>query len=560
MNENTSASMEKAIGEIKVGQNQKKAKRIYTKADGIFALLYILLGYAFIRFFFFYDWSGNFDFVFPLYTSAYILTVFAFAKANGKAIPRESLFWAAVMLCTALTFKIERFFRLLIRIAVAAYFTGVTGGLYGGGTSAYIAADLWNTFAAAPFVNFGAVFPALFSVFRKDRPKEKQKIHPAVWGMVMGVCALWVIVPLLISADSNFLSGTTDFIGHLLAGLDMDFFMTTAISAVLSVPVFCYLYSLSYSYICTTDRLFKKEAADTLRRKLRVFPAVTLKVFLYIVCGVYVLFIALQAEYLLGAFTGKLYSGMTYARYARTGFFELCKIAAINLTLLAVSNLLTVKSEENAIKTPMTVLCALSLLLAATALAKMAMYIAAYGLTVKRIISTVFLLWLAVVFVLRILKMFRNFNLVKTAVLTGAVMFCILFSFDIGMHSHNFNIRHGFEKTVQTEYAPRANSLYLPGFTSSAHIKDSAGSFSRVIEGPEELLVLIKSARDTAQVSVNDTPYADYYYSIMLCGEEGDSTLLYIYTEDGSCCIEQPYNAICTTDPHLADILASYGR
>jgi len=72
--------------------------------------------------------------------------------------------------------------------------------------------------------------------------------------------------------------------------------------------------------------------------------------------------------------------------------------------------------------------------------------------------------------------------------------------------------------------------------------------------------VLIKSARDTAQVSVNDTPYADYYYSIMLCGEEGDSTLLYIYTEDGSCCIEQPYNAICTTDPHLADILASYGR
>ncbi|MBQ3587402.1 MAG: hypothetical protein II977_02430, partial [Oscillospiraceae bacterium] len=178
MNENTSASMEKAIGEIKVGQNQKKAKRIYTKADGIFALLYVLLGYAFIRFFFFYDWSGNFDFVFPLYTSAYILTVFAFAKANGKTIPRESLFWAVVILCTALTFKIERFFRLLIRIAVAAYFTGVTGGLYGGGTSAYIVADLWNTFAAAPFVNFGAVFPPLFSVFRKDRPKEKQKIHP----------------------------------------------------------------------------------------------------------------------------------------------------------------------------------------------------------------------------------------------------------------------------------------------------------------------------------------------------------------------------------------------
>ena len=38
--------------------------------------------------------------------------------------------------------------------------------------------------------------------------------------------------------------------------------------------------------------------------------------------------------------------------------------------------------------------------------------------------------------------------------MTGAVMFCILFSFDIGMESHKFNEKYGFaEKVTIREYA-----------------------------------------------------------------------------------------------------------
>ena len=102
----------------------------------------------------------------------------------------------------------------------------------------------------------------------------------------------------------------------------------------------------------------------------------------------------------------------------------------------------------------MIVLCVLSLLLLSTAMAKMVMYIAAYGLTVKRIISTVFLVWLVMVFVMCITRLYKPFNLVKAAVISGVVIFCILFSFDIGLHSHNFNKKYGFEeKTVVKEYA-----------------------------------------------------------------------------------------------------------
>ncbi|MBE6865688.1 MAG: DUF4173 domain-containing protein [Ruminococcaceae bacterium] len=454
MNENTYTSMGNAIGEIKVSQKTEIPKKIYSKTDGIFAVMYMLLGYGFVRFFFFYDWSGNFDFVFPFYTCAYIITTISYARAKDRQIPKESWFWVCVMLCIALMFKLERFFCLLIQICIAAYFTGVTGGLYGGGTSAYIIPDIWHITLTAPFSNFVSVFPAFFSLFKKEKKNEKKQIPPAVWGMAMGIIALWFIIPLLISADSNFLSGTTDFINHLLGSLNIDSFMQTVVAMVLSLPVTCYLYSLAYSYMNNTKRLFDRQELDSHRASLRISPAVTLKVFMYIICAVYLMFIFLQAEYLLGAFMGRLYGNMTYAQYARTGFFELCKVSVINLSVLAICNLLIKKEGIKAIKLPMLVLCVLSLLLLSTATAKMAMYICAYGLTVKRVVSTVFLLWLVAVFVMCITRLYKPFNLVKTAVITGAVMFCVLISFDIGMESHKFNEKYGFEEKIAIkEYA-----------------------------------------------------------------------------------------------------------
>ena len=122
--------------------------------------------------------------------------------------------------------------------------------------------------------------------------------------------------------------------------------------------------------------------------------------------------------------------------------------------LMVIANLLIKKEETKSIKLPMVVLCILSLLLLSTAMAKMVMYIAAYGLTVKRIISTTFLIWLVIVFIMCTVRLYKPFNLIKIAVLTGAVMFCILFSFDIGMESHKFNEKYGFEeKTTVKEYA-----------------------------------------------------------------------------------------------------------
>lgn len=563
MNENTRTSMENAIGEVKVSPKTEMAGKIYTKTDSLFSIIYIALGYLFVRWFFFDTWYTNFDYTLPIYTIMYVFTVVMYARSKGRQISKESIFWICVLAAAAILFKIENYFRLLTAIFVAAYFTALCGNsLYSGGTSSYIAMDIYNCFIALPFANFFSIFPAIFNLFKRKKKREKITISPAVWGVVLAAVALWFILPLLVAADSNFLSGAKEFIEYLGGMLFGSFDLTTiVIHLIFATPVTCYLYGLAYGSMSEEKYgSFEKADVDTTRHKMRISPALTLKVFLYIVCFVYVLFIALQAEYLLGAFMGRLYSGMTYAQYARTGFFELCNVASINLSLLMISNLLIKQDEYRAIKLPMTVLCILSLLLLSTATAKMAMYISVYGLTVKRVISTVFLLWLIIVFVMCIIRIYKPFNLVKVAVITGAVMFCILFSFDIGLHSHKFNEKYGFnEEAVEKEYY---TGLILPNAENVEKIHCTYFSNDKRVEfeidSPMDIMSMLEKATETNRQSVQDFPVANEYYQLNIICPDYDCLTIFIYQYNGYFYAEQPYQAICECNYDWDEIFSNY--
>ena len=565
MNENTRTSMENAIGEIKVSQKTEPLQIIYEKSDCLFSILYIMLGYMYIRFFFYNFCYTNFDWTLPLFTAVYVSVTVAYAKSKGKTISKEAVFWIGVLAVVTVLLKIERFFRLLIATLVAAYFTSVVGGMCSGGTSAYIIVDLYSTFIVKPAANFVSVFIAFFRLFKRKEKREKTAISPAVWGAILAVVALWFILPLLFRADANFLKGAKEMAGHLIGMLFGSFDLPIIIiQTLLTMPVAAYMYALAFgSFNKTAYGKIDKVFMDESRYKLRISPAITLKVFLTIVCVVYIMFIALQAEYLLGAFAGNLYSGMTYAQYARTGFFELCKVSVINLTLLTVCNLVIKKDENAKIKLPMAVLCILSLLLLSTAMAKMIMYIAAYGLTVKRVISTVFLIWLVAVFVMCIARLYKPFNLVKCAVLTGVVMFCIMFSFDIGIISHKFNEKYGFSEGKTQFETVFDGTIYLPNkmdvYLISVH-HNTDETFSYSLSDINKFYRIMNNATFTDIESIQDFPAVEEYFTITVypnIPEKSEATI-YCYEKDGNICLEQPYNGIWITDKDLPDMFSNY--
>ena len=92
---------------------------------------------------------------------------------------------------------------------------------------------------------------------------------------------------------------------------------------------------------------------------------------------------------------------LSYAEYARRGFFELTAVAGLSLPLLLLAEWLLNKDDRRGVRTfrvLAAVVVALLCVIVASALFRMRLYVSAYGLTEQRLYVTAFMLWLAVVF------------------------------------------------------------------------------------------------------------------------------------------------------------------
>ena len=98
---------------------------------------------------------------------------------------------------------------------------------------------------------------------------------------------------------------------------------------------------------------------------------------------------------MFGAFTRTLPVDFTVAEYARQGFFELCRVMALNFVLLwLVTRMSKPPVSERKVSLALCVtLLAESILFAVIALSKLALYIDCFGFTPLRLQST----WLALV-------------------------------------------------------------------------------------------------------------------------------------------------------------------
>lgn len=114
-------------------------------------------------------------------------------------------------------------------------------------------------------------------------------------------------------------------------------------------------------------------------------------------------FVLVQLRYFFGgAATIQATAGLTYAQYARSGFFELVWVAALVLPLLLGLHWLQRPGDAHAqrlFSRQAGVQVALLFVIMASALARMRLYQGEYGLTELRLYTTAFMGWLAVVFV-----------------------------------------------------------------------------------------------------------------------------------------------------------------
>ncbi|CAN5718227.1 DUF4173 domain-containing protein [soil metagenome] len=115
--------------------------------------------------------------------------------------------------------------------------------------------------------------------------------------------------------------------------------------------------------------------------------------------AIFAVFVALQAAYLFGGLDTLAVSGLTYAEYARRGFFELIAVAVlVGLVLLTFSRLVTPRTA--AFRSAALLLALLTAVILVSALYRLGLYQAAYGWTELRLYALAMIGWLAVGLVL----------------------------------------------------------------------------------------------------------------------------------------------------------------
>ena len=129
----------------------------------------------------------------------------------------------------------------------------------------------------------------------------------------------------------------------------------------------------------------------------------------------FAVFVGLQARYLFGGEDVILATaGLTYAEYARGGFFELVAVAALLLPVLLVFDWLVPRDDARALLAFRGLASGLLILIIpmmVSAMIRMYLYVGAYGLTQDRFYAAAFMGWIGAVlacFALTVLPGFRH--------------------------------------------------------------------------------------------------------------------------------------------------------
>ena len=184
--------------------------------------------------------------------------------------------------------------------------------------------------------------------------------------------------------------------------------------------------------------------------------------------GLFLAFVAVQVAVLFGGHDQVLETeGLTYAEYARSGFWQL--LAATALTLLVIGLAVAVadvrrRREAVLLRALLGLLCALALVVVASALHRLGLYEEAFGLTRLRLLVETIELWLGAMLVLAGAAVCARTVLARTATLAVVVTAAGLLAFSLSSPDHRIAERN----IDRWEETGRIDELYLRALSADA--------------------------------------------------------------------------------------------
>lgn len=396
----------------------------FTKAERIMAFVAAVLAFFFVHLVL---WNVQGFFTTAFYI-AVITAAIIFMHKSGRKFKAFHKITAAVLYIFSFVFSVTAN-GLIKGLDVVFLFCGGAYLIYSvcsenKSFGRFLPIELAKSVFEYPFANFGMECTAINSTAKKSKLGSNAKLIVA--GLLVALPLTLVVAALLMSADS----GVERILVSLADLIHAQNVWTLLIELALSIPAGCYLFSMFYSNIhrngSSLDEIKCENICNGARKinNMVIYSAVTP------ICLLYGLFFASQINYFTSAFMGRLPSSYSYAEYARKGFFELFAISVINACVILFISFCSRNSGRNkpkALKFYTVLISIFTLLITATAISKMVMYIQNYGLTQLRVYTTWFMTLIALMFVYVIIRQFKpDFSFMTCAAVTFTLMFALL--------------------------------------------------------------------------------------------------------------------------------------
>ena len=375
----------------------KKPPVIFERADYAIAWWSLLLGYFFIKLIA----ATHLGVSVTVFTLMFLGMTLGYYKARCITIPRVGYVYLGLTLLLGLHFMLygttaASFIMLLFLIVLSAFSALAAAGTRTDNTLRFAVMDLSDSVFVLPFRHFDRGFLAIGQKSGRNRGR-KIGIFVLIL-LLIGIPVLVLAGWLLSNADAAFEKVWDGLLSTILGDIPI-----TIVQLFVGAPVACYVFSLLYSAVLRKEKGGRKpeHSAKAAAAVAKLPVPVVLGVVLPLIL-LYILFFFVQMPYLLSAFMGTLPREYSYAEYARRGFFELCSVCSLNMVVLLLTRIFAVKGSK-VLEILSSLLCAFSSIFAVIGLTKMMMYIQVYGLTQKRVYTSIFMLFLCLVFLLVLL-------------------------------------------------------------------------------------------------------------------------------------------------------------
>lgn len=367
-------------------------------------------------------------------TSVWIASLIALVtylrKSSGNELKKGSIFLAMVMMIISISCFYTANPYTLFANYTAEFLLLVTFVLLNyADISKWDIGKLLGEILAASVLSVKMI-PAPFydgNAFMKKRESSKNRyIGKILLGLVLAIPVLVVLSALLSSADAVFGNMFSRFFSEIA-----DLGNIVKVLFMLLLGFFSSYCGMRYADMSGADIKVTNH-----RKREPVVPITVLS----LVSILYLAFSVIQILYLfIGGFT--LPQGVTYAEYARSGFFQLLFVSALNLIVVLIMKKYILRSRI--LDALLLLICACTYIMIASSAIRMIMYIREYHLTYDRILVLVVLLTLAVLFAgVMIFVIKENFPFMHFAVAAVCLLYMVFAFANVDRIIASYNLNH----------------------------------------------------------------------------------------------------------------------